>query len=747
MPDNISPHSQVYVLLVGIDEYKNVSPLEGCKNDVALIESFLKEDKFSLKAGSKVENKTDSLAEAEQPTYASIPYKPLPYESYEIEEEGYSHLHICKLLDGHATYANIIYGFDKFLGMAKSQDKIWFHYSGHGTQSTTAEVFASLEDKKDQCLVCHDYMSNRVKKEKKNLLADKELAALIHRLAGEEQESPHILISIDACHSEGLTRFNVMGEGEETASRSRFFDTSEEEDPAKPHWRPLESYLAAYYSQQSFEEGDMPEIPVGRHTVLTACDDLQTAGENEKGYFTQGLIDTLKKFKGNINYADLMVLARSEVRRVKRDKQTPQFDVLGGAHPKSLFLDGSIHESEDKYEILHVNNREHRGWVLRCGTLNGLPQDEREFKRLQEAKGSVLLRVFKEQSPDAESVEVEIEKIGAVFSTLESRSDKLNDFDKERAYFASFNYFPAPLSFVKVSGEEEDVIDFLDEFADHKKFSSRHIVLVNSQDAEAELAKIELLLEDEIRLKQSLSHKEFGLTYSDDRRGINKLTHDISQIVKWERLLKLENTARQNGLQKHITFKLNLEGREGKVFKLDPQFPLPSPSEIAENFPSHRLDADQKTPIYEIEVREIEGAKEWDQPGYIMFFKLPSFTVKGKLTKVLNAYLFFLKSNFKISGERVDSDVFVNTAEIKEIEFARDGKRNWGLWGHHDGPHLYEQEDFIYAKLIVTDGILDYNRFLQEGIGSKSRRVRSIQQVSLLNEWTTATLKIQLKRA
>lgn len=744
MPDNPSPNSQVYVLLVGIDTYKNVSPLEGCKNDVALIESFLKTDKYKLASSPKKENKTEALAEGEAPTYHAIPYESLAYESYEIQEEGYGNLHICKLLDADATYANIIYGFDKFLGMARSQDKVWFHYSGHGTQSTTAEVFAKLEDQKDQCLVCHDYESNRIKKEKKNLLADKELAVLIHKLAGEEEDGPHILISIDACHSEGLTRFNTLGEG--GVSKSRFFDTTEEENPEQPNWRPLGTYLADYYANKSPEDGSAPEIPVGKHTVLTACDDLQTAGENEKGYFTQGLIDSLKKFKGKVNYADLMVLARSEVRRVKRDKQTPQFDVLGGAHPKSLFLDGSIHESEDKYEILHVNNHEHRGWVVRCGTLNGLPQNEREFKRLQETKGKVLLRVFKEHSDESESVEIGIEKIGAIFSSLERRPDKLDGFDKKRAYFASFNYFPAPLAFVKVSGEGEDVADFLDEFADHRKFTSKHIMLVAADEAEAEEANIELKLEDEIILKQNLSFKEFDLTYSDDRKGINKLIYDISQIVNWQRLLELENTAEKNSLKDKITFKLNLEGKEGTIFEIAPQFPLPGEVELDENFPVHSLDNDQKTPIYEIEVKEEEGGSEWAQPGYIMFYKLPSFLVKGKLTKVLNAYLFFLKSNFKISGERVDSDVFINANEVKEVEFAKDGKRNWGLWGHHEGPHLYEKEDFIYAKLIVTDGILDYTRFLQEGIGSKGRRVRNIQQVSLLNEWTTASLKIHLKR-
>ena len=312
------PKGDILVLLVGINKYLNVRDLSGCMKDLNRVENFLK-TRF-LTEGNITEKK-DGLI-----------------RTYPIVEGEYANLKIYRLEDEQATYANIIHAFRSFLRPAGAADKVWFHFSGHGTEAPTAEVFKDLENNKDQCLICHDCVANRTTGVHLNLLADKEIAVLLAEIAEGENGTPHILLTIDCCHSGGISR-----DSEDDA------EIRQVEMPEELIQRDLASYLDGHYSRM--EEILVPKAP---HTVLTACSNLELAGEKNGGFFTNGLIDTLERVGGKISYADLLIHARHAVKQ-KRAIQTPKFEVFGAAKSYARFLEGTPENSADKYEVYYLS--------------------------------------------------------------------------------------------------------------------------------------------------------------------------------------------------------------------------------------------------------------------------------------------------------------------------------------------------------------------------------------------------------
>ncbi|PSB67243.1 hypothetical protein C7B61_07200, partial [filamentous cyanobacterium CCP1] len=158
---------------------------------------------------------------------------------------------IKTLINEQATYAAIVDGFRNHLSKAKGErDTILFWFSGHGSQEPAPEEFWHLEpDRKNETLVCYDSRTPNGKD-----LADKELAYLIGELA---KNNPHIVVILDNCHS---------GSG----TRDPFQQAEERRIPESTKIRRLDSYL--------FPATQL-DFPRGKHMVLSACRDYQTAKE------------------------------------------------------------------------------------------------------------------------------------------------------------------------------------------------------------------------------------------------------------------------------------------------------------------------------------------------------------------------------------------------------------------------------------------------------------------------------------
>lgn len=152
---------QKLALLVGINEYEMVSDLEGCVNDVELMESLL------------------------------------------AKKFGFNKSKISKLTDENATREGIITAFQKHLvSNARPGDIVVFYYSGHGAQvRDLGRVNQEEADQLEEILVPHDF------EDKPSLpfkgISDDEINGLLKLVTNI---TDNVTFIFDACHSAGTTK-------------------------------------------------------------------------------------------------------------------------------------------------------------------------------------------------------------------------------------------------------------------------------------------------------------------------------------------------------------------------------------------------------------------------------------------------------------------------------------------------------------------------------------------------------------
>ncbi|BAZ37666.1 peptidase C14 caspase catalytic subunit p20 [Calothrix sp. NIES-4101] len=310
----------LYALLVGIDNYPDPNHcLQGCVNDITAIEEYLNE---------------------------------------RFDKKEYQ-LYLQTLKDNQATRKAVIDGFRNTLRQAAQDDVVLFYYSGHGSQEQAPKEFWCLEpDHLDETLVCYDSRT-----ENGWDLADKELAKLIAEVA---ENKPHITIILDCCHSGSGTKDPMQ-------------ETKERRIPADKRKRPLDSFIFKLedldrLSDTSRDPEKHPtgwKIPTGRHVLLAACRDYETAKEYPgklRGYFSYYLMDTLSKTKGKLTYRDLFARTNAIVRSQSID-QSPQLEVNHSEDGDKFFLDGAIAEVEPYFIVKHDQNS---GWTIEGGAVHGV---------------------------------------------------------------------------------------------------------------------------------------------------------------------------------------------------------------------------------------------------------------------------------------------------------------------------------------------------------------------------------------
>lgn len=312
---------KLYALLVGIDKYPNPRyRLQGCINDITAIEEYLNE---------------------------------------RLDEQEYQ-LHIQKLIDEQATREAIIDGFRNHLCNARKDDVVLFYYSGHGSQEKAPPEFWHIEpDHLDETLVCYDSRT-----ENGWDLADKELALLIAEVA---QKQPHMTIILDCCHS---------GAGSRNPG-----ETKERRFPADERERPLNSFIFQLKDLERLSDSSSSheihpsgwKIPKGRHVLLAACRDYETAKEydlQQRGYFSYYLMDTLRATNGRLTYRDLFARTNAIVRS-EIWEQSPQLELNDPEDGNKFFLDGAIAEVEPYFTVQHDRIS---GWIIEGGAVHGVQE-------------------------------------------------------------------------------------------------------------------------------------------------------------------------------------------------------------------------------------------------------------------------------------------------------------------------------------------------------------------------------------
>ncbi|MEQ9233657.1 caspase family protein [Coleofasciculus sp. E2-BRE-01] len=329
----------LYALLIGIDRYPHPGDrLNGCVNDIAAIEKFIK---------NRLHKKYNS--------------------------------HIEKLIDEQATRQAVVGKFESHLCRAGKDDVVLFYFCGHGSQELAGLEFDTLEYEKElgkkklETIVCYD--SRTISKDGTQIrdLADKELRYLIAKVAKNE---PHILVVFDCCHSSSGTR--------ETDRKERVRRLST--DTRLP--RAYNEFCFAGDSQiaQGLKKGQFPE---GKHVFMSACLYTETAKEmtdsdgNTRGVFSYFLLKELNSLNATLSYNDLLNEVKGHVHGHRRD-QTPQVEPIGMSYQEDLnsiaFLgDREVIKPREPYFNLiyrhEIQDCQSAEWIVTGGISQFLQED------------------------------------------------------------------------------------------------------------------------------------------------------------------------------------------------------------------------------------------------------------------------------------------------------------------------------------------------------------------------------------
>ena len=139
-----------WALLVGINNYRNVTSLQGAHNDVAYMKDLL------------------------------------------IEKFAFPENQIVILLDERATRGAILENFEsQLIARVRENDTAVFHFSGHGSQME--DVSGDEPDKKDETLVPYDSRDGDIFD-----ISDDEINGLLTRLS---KRCKNVVFIFDSCHS------------------------------------------------------------------------------------------------------------------------------------------------------------------------------------------------------------------------------------------------------------------------------------------------------------------------------------------------------------------------------------------------------------------------------------------------------------------------------------------------------------------------------------------------------------------
>jgi len=301
----------IHALLVGINTYLNdaIHPLNGCKNDVSLMQKTL-QTRFS------------------------------------VDEDN-----IKILTNRSAKKANIIAGFQDHLSQVGKGDTALFYFSGHGSQEPAPTQFWKIDtDQQLETLVCHDSRVGEVTD-----LADKELRYLIAQLSNEGAE---VVVIIDSCHS---------GHASRTVEKE---DSSTRQTAAQTMPRTLQQFIFYHDAVQQGWINHLETIPQGKHILLSACRDREKSKETNingqrQGIFTHALCSQLNSQPNTLSYHNLLMRVRALTHKANR-QQTPQIEAILEANTQQPFLGTAIIPLE------MITSFKNGQWELDAGFIHGI---------------------------------------------------------------------------------------------------------------------------------------------------------------------------------------------------------------------------------------------------------------------------------------------------------------------------------------------------------------------------------------
>ncbi len=645
---------RLYALFVAVDKYANpqITPLRGCVKDIRNLESFLR-DRY----------------------------------------QGTLDLQVRLLENESATYRNVIDGFRSHLMQAGPEDTVWFHFSGHGSEELSAFPKEVEPTGMEQTLLCHDSQTGQVQN-----LADKELAALLHEVSvqfpdGSAKEAPHIIVSLDACHSGSGTR--DIGD-ELIIPRAT---------PASGNSRPLESYYDGYYARQ-----DKIDIPLSRHLLMSACEHIQTAGDTTKGgIFSSSLVQALKETKGDVNYVDLFQRTRASAKRM-REFQNPQFQAISNFNPFTRFLTGESLGKPSKYEVVHENG----DWYIKCGAVHGLPTNPAQ---------PVEVELRTPDPEDKKLGDAVITSVGAQKSKLDVKTgfslksliDQLVPGDE--AYQGVVMKFPAPPFFVRLNEEGGDLASIRKLWRD-----SSNIVIAGSREEENE-AIVEVSGKDgEMVITDKFLNQRAFSADGTDENAAGIIMDALERIANWYRTWGLKNENAHSKLSELVGLQVQTEDKSGQYQKL----------------------AGSQVKLYLNEDNTISNTEFGLPPQMRMLLLHPEVIVKNA-KQDLFFYLLQFRDDYSIACDE-DEVKFVFDAQQYKTPYEVT-QALWKSTTSAGGLKPGQDLSTIWFKLITTTEELDIAQLIQQPLGSdRSSGTITLQRAKISNDWWVHNMEITVVR-
>jgi hypothetical protein len=264
-------------LLVGVNKYKIAgSDLSGCVNDVTNMRDIL------------------------------------------LKHFGFTTKDMRVFVDERATKKNIIDGLKWLVNKAKGNDRLLFHFSGHGSQIVDTDG-DELKDKKDEIICPHDMDWDGT------FISDDDLGKVFSSLP----KGANLDVFLDSCHSGTGTR-------EMEAIRALPFELS-----FRPRFLPPPADIAARADDDDMEvrkllKGGNPL----NHVLLSGCRDNQTSadasiGGSYNGAFTYYTCKHLRENRGNLSRAELLKRVRASL-KFNGFSQIPQLEAPAAEKKKKI---------------------------------------------------------------------------------------------------------------------------------------------------------------------------------------------------------------------------------------------------------------------------------------------------------------------------------------------------------------------------------------------------------------------------
>ena len=741
-PDK-AKQSHIYALLVGINAYEPVMvgekredlSLDGCIKDVENVKQYLE--------------------------------KTYPEDRRKIET----------LTDQEATYDKVIEAFENHLikGGGTSNDTFWFHFSGHGSQMPTADEFFEPKDERgkplsslaptgmDETLVCYNPGGSK----EGIFLADKELAALIakiHETAGKEGEgTPHILISLDCCHSGTGTKDPNLTE----AVKSRLANFLEEIPTDRSSVaNDLKRSIDSYYGYKRAETNGFLSnqrnlrVPQTQHLLISGCSAQEKAGDSSLGgIFTTSFIQTLEEMgSAPINYVDLFTRVRTRSKR-RRDTQTPQFEPIGGFNPYTAFLDGYAHGQPGKHEVRKIEQKDESGnvvnswWSVRAGAVNGIPvptknaeMEETTQVLIFEARGNRLVGNARLGKVGVQNSRLEdLKKVALVDGRHEATHEELILHD-DLHYFAKIYAVPAAPLHIRLKGEVTakqalinawTIVDIEKDSPNLENLNIHHVEEGTTEEVLLEIECDQERVEGDILLQYTLNYVGspekkpwFGFEGEPDKAP--QIAKDnIEKFAKWQRMIDLQND--ESSLQslydlEFRTLTLDVWNENGKPF------PNEKPDEFIDIMDSRNLDAWHELNIDQLagKLFPISGEDGFKKQDNLYF----QYRIHAKNPSVpVFFYLFGLSS-----------DAGISFLAHEEIPARSTGVHNLGAeLAAFLGPN--EQSATFYFKVIVTHQKIEEEALTQKGfLNDRSGFGGGFTPPVDMEDWHVSTLVLRLKR-